>query len=243
MDKKNYEDAFRLLKDTGASEKSRTTIRRLVKLKGKNFLEIAARIADCVADCEKSVEAATNLREILELIAESGYEIEMTLDAGFARGLEYYTGMIFEIYVPDINIALGGGGRYDRLVELFGGEPTPAIGVAHGIDRIMLAMQSQKTTTKTREEKMTIVIPVKEELRSEALRVSRMLWNAGIPAEVEVMGRKVTKALEDADRRKMTHAVIVGERELKEDSVVLRDLTKRKQSIVKIGRVVESIRE
>jgi len=243
MDKKNYEDAFRLLKDTGASEKSMTTIRSLITLKGNNFLEIAARIADCVSDCEKSVEAATNLKEILELIAESGYEIEMTLDAGFARGLEYYTGMIFEIYVPDINIALGGGGRYDRLVELFGGESTPAVGVAHGIDRIMLAMQSQKTTTKTRGEKMTIVIPVNEELRSEALRVSRMLWNAGIPTEVEVMGRKITRALEDADRRKMTHAVIVGERELKEDSVVLRDLTKRKQSIVKIGRVVESIRE
>lgn len=242
MDKKRYDDAFRLLEDAGVSEKGRTTIQKLVKLRGNNFLEISASIVECVADYEKSVEAATNLSEILELIVRSGYEIEMTLDAGFARGLEYYTGMIFEIYVPDMNIALGGGGRYDRLVELFGGEPTPAVGVAHGIDRIMLAMQRTDITTKTVERKTTIVIPLKEKLRSEALRVSRMLWNAGISAEVEVMGRKIAKALEDADRRRMTHAIIVGEREIEADSVVLRDLTERKQSIVKIERIAESIR-
>ena len=53
---------------------------------------------------------------------------------------KYYTGFIFEVYVPDLDIALGGGGRYDRLIELFGGDPTPAVGVAHGVDRIMLAL-------------------------------------------------------------------------------------------------------
>jgi histidyl-tRNA synthetase len=137
---------------------------------------------------------------------------------------------------------LGGGGRYDRLIELFGGELTPAIGIAHGIDRIMMAMQRQKTL-KTGEENRVMVIPVKSELKGEALKISRMLRDADIPVEVEVMGRKVTKALEDADRRKINYAIIVGERELKEGAVVLRDLTKREQNVVKIDKIVKSIND
>jgi histidyl-tRNA synthetase len=165
----------------------------------------------------------------------------MTVDAGFSRGLEYYTGMIFEVYVPELDIALGGGGRYDRLIKLFGGEPTPAVGIAHGIDRIMMAVQRQKTL-KTGEENRVMVIPVKSELKGEALKISRMLRDADIPVEVEVMGRKVTKALEDADRRKIKYAIIVGERELKEGAVVIRNLTRREQNTVRIEKTIETIK-
>jgi histidyl-tRNA synthetase len=150
--------------------------------------------------------------------------------------------MIFEVYVPELDIALGGGGRYDRLIELFGGEPTPAVGIAHGIDRIMMAMQRQKTLLKTGKENRVMVIPVKSELKGEALKISRVLRDADIPVEVEVMGRKVTKALEDADRRKINYAIIVGEKELKEGAVVIRNLMKREQSTVKIEKIIEKLK-
>jgi histidyl-tRNA synthetase len=68
-----------------------------------------------------------------------------------------------------------------------------------------------------------------------------MLRDASIPTEVEVMGRKITKALEDADRRQIKYAIIVGEKELKEEAVVLRDLTKREQKTVKIRKIIEEI--
>jgi histidyl-tRNA synthetase len=87
-----------------------------------------------------------------------------------------------------------------------------------------------------------VVIPVKEELKSEALKIAQMLREAEIPAELEVMGRKMAKALEDADRRKVDYAVIVGERELKESAVVVRDLVKREQTVVEIGRLAEKIK-
>ena len=87
-----------------------------------------------------------------------------------------------------------------------------------------------------------LVIPITEALRGEALRVSQMLRSAGVPVEVEVMGRKMTKALEDADKRKEADfAVIVGERELKEDKVVLKNLAHRVQSEVRIGELVQKI--
>jgi histidyl-tRNA synthetase len=214
----------------------------LIGLKGDRAFEIAEKMKEVVRGYEKSVAAVENLQEILRLVAESGCKINMRLDAGFARGLEYYTGIILEIYVPELDIALGGGGRYDRLIELFGGEPTPAVGIAHGIDRIMLAVQKQNVSLGTEEKKNVVVIPTKDELKGEALKVAQILREAEIPAEFEVMGRKITKALEDADRRKINYAVILGERELKEHAVMLRDLMKRKQEVVKIDEIAGKIK-
>jgi histidyl-tRNA synthetase len=242
MDKKQYEDALKLVKDSGASQKCVNTIRELVDCKGKDILNVLNRIKELVKDYENSAEAVENLRTILDLVNQSGYKVDMTVDAGFARGLEYYTGMIFEIFVPDPDIALGGGGRYDKLIELFGGEPTPAVGVAHGIDRITLAMQTQNVGFKDEKERNILVVPIKEELKVEALKIARMLREANLQVEVEVMGRKMTKALEDADRRKINYAIIVGERELKEGSIVLRDLSKREQRIVLIEKIVDEIK-
>ena len=241
MDKKQYDDALKLVKGAGASEKCVATLRKLIELKGGRIFEIIEKMEKYVKSYEKAVDAVENLQEILKLVLESGCEIDMTVDAGFSRGLEYYTGMIFEVYVPELDIALGGGGRYDRLIELFGGEPTPAVGIAHGIDRIMMAVQRQKTL-KAGEENRVMVIPIKSELKGEALKISRMLRDADIPVEVEVMGRKVTKALEDADRRKIKYAIIIGERELEEGAVVIRNLTRREQNTVKIEKIIETIK-
>ncbi|MDH5596049.1 MAG: histidine--tRNA ligase family protein, partial [Candidatus Bathyarchaeota archaeon] len=242
MDKKHYDDFLRLVEEAGTSEKCLATLRKLVKVKGSNVSEVLNEMERHVEGYEIAVNAVRNLREILELVSESGEKINMVVAAGFARGLEYYTGMIFEVYVPEMSIALGGGGRYDKLIELFGGEPTPAVGVAHGIDRITLAMQKQRTLLRTEQERKVMVIPIKESLKGEALKISRTLRDDGIPVEVEVMGRKVTKALEDADRRKIDYAVIVGERELKEGAVVIRNLKRREQKTVEIERIREAIK-
>ena len=189
---------------------------------------------------EKASAAVENLAAILKLVTESGCEIQ-TVDPAFARGLEYYTGMIFELYVPELDIALGGGGRYDRLIEAFGGEPTPAVGMAAGLDRIALAMQTQKTALKKQLLKKVVVIPIKEEQKGEALKIAQMLRDAGVPAEFEIMGRKMAKALEDADKRKVDYAVIVGERELKEGKVVVKDLANRTQAEVEIKALAKKI--
>lgn len=241
MDKKLYDEALNLVKDSGAKEKCITTLQKLVELKGGNIFEIVKRMKECVGDYKKAEAAAENLYKILKLISESKSKIAFIVDAGFARGLEYYTGMIFEVIVPEIDIALGGGGRYDRLIELFGGEATPAVGVAHGIDRIMLAMQTQKIPIEKEEENKVVVMPTKEEFVGNAMEISRMLRDASIPTEVEVMGRKIAKALEDADRRRIKYAIIVGEKELKEGAVVIRDLIKREQKTVKIEKIIEEI--
>lgn len=236
MDKKGYDAALELVE----SEKCRTALRGLIDLKGNSVFDTVEKMKAHVAGYEKAAAAVENLSAILKLVSDSGCKIEQ-VDPAFARGLEYYTGMIFEVYVPELDIALGGGGRYDKLIEVFGGEPTPAVGVAHGLDRTVLAMQAQKTALKREQQKRVVVMPIKEEQKAEALKIAQMLREAGVSVEFEIMGRKMAKALEDADKRKVDYAVIVGERELKEGKVVFRDLAKREQTEVAISSLSEKI--
>jgi len=242
MDKKQYDDALETVQKARVSERCLKVLRRLVELKGDKIFDVTDKIEECIKDYEMAVAATRNLREILKLARQGGCNAAMTVEAGFERGLEYYTGMIFEVYVPDLNIALGGGGRYDRLIELFGGAPTPAVGVAHGLDRILLAMKEQKSGLKGEETKKVVIIPIGDELRGEALRISQKLRESNLSVEVEVMGRKMAKALEDADRRNFDYAVIIGEKELKEGAVVLRNLKSREQNTLKIEELKKRIK-
>ena len=237
MDKKEYDAALKLVE----SERCRSMLRGLIEIEGNDWLDAVEQIQSYVANYEKAKAAAENLAEVLKLIAEST-NVSIIVEPAFARGLEYYTGMIFEIYVPGLEIALGGGGRYDKLIEAFGGESTPAVGCAHGIDRVAIALYTQKTNLARKTEKKVVVLPITEVVKSEALKIAQQLRAAGVMVEFEVMGRKMAKALEDADKRKVDFAVIVGERELKEGAVVLKDLSKREQSTISIDKLFEKIK-
>jgi histidyl-tRNA synthetase len=237
MDKKEYDAALKLVEP----DKCRGMLEGLLGIKGNDWLDTVEQIQSYVASYEKAKAAAENLAEVLKLVTESA-SLSITVEPAFARGLEYYTGMIFEIYIPGLDIALGGGGRYDKLIEAFGGEPTPAIGCAHGIDRVAIALQTQKIALAKKMEKKVVVLPITETLKSDALKIAQELRAAGVTVEFEVMGRKMAKALEDADKRKVDFAVIVGERELREGAVVLKELANRQQSTVPIDKLVEKIK-
>ena len=236
MDKKEYEEALNL----APNEHCRNMLDGLLKLKSDGCFETVEKLKSYVGGWEKAKVAAENLGEVLKLVVESGCPVQV-VEPAFARGLEYYTGVIFEVYIPELDIALGGGGRYDRLIELFGGEPIPAVGCAHGIDRVAIALQTQKTAFEVKVGKRLLVLSVNDALKVEALKIAQMLRDAGAVVEFEVMGRKMAKALEDADKRKVDYAVIVGERELKEGSVMLRDLSKREQTVVPINTLADKI--
>jgi histidyl-tRNA synthetase len=237
MDKKEYESALAMVN----SENCRRTLKGLIELKGSNVFDVVEEMRVQIQGYDKAVAALENLGAILSLVTDSGCQIE-NVDPAFARGLEYYTGMIFEMYVPQLDIALGGGGRYDKLIEVFGGDLTPAVGIAAGLDRIVLAMQAQKTGLQKPMQKRVMVIPIKEEQKTEALKITQRLRDADVAAEFEVMGRKMAKALEDADKRKLDYAIIVGEKELKENKVVLKNLAKRTQKEVEIAVLAERIK-
>ncbi len=188
MDKKEYDKAVELVE----SEKCRSMLEGLIEIKGRDWQDTVGQIKSYVASYEKAKAAAENLAETLKLVTE-GTSLSLTVEPAFARGLEYYTGMIFEVYIPELEIALGGGGRYDKLIETFGGDSTPAVGVAHGIDRIALALQMQKTNLAAEKTKRVVVVPITEALKPEALKLAQQLRAAGLAVEFEVMGRKMAR--------------------------------------------------
>ncbi len=237
LDKKHWEDATRLVKEASASQECVEDLQSLFEIRGKNLENLVVEIGEIVKPYPEAFEALENLRAIIDLLLKGGADFEIVLEAGFARGLEYYTGLIFEIYVREMAQALGGGGRYDRLIELFGGGKTPAVGIAHGLDRLLLALQKQGNLPKVPVTERVLVIPVRDEMLGEAFKVSSILRSAGICTEVEVAGRSVSRALSDADRKGFTYAVIIGSKEIAEGKVVLRDMERRIQEVIDVDEL------
>jgi len=241
LDKKLWTDALEVARNAGVSQKGLASLESLLETKGEDAFKVLSQIRDNVQEYESALAAVDNLWKILELIKESGEQLEILVEAGFARGLEYYTGMIFESYVPGLDIALGGGGRYDKLIELFGGEPIAAVGVAQGIDRIVLALTKQEINQDTTKKRTVVIISVKDECMPKALELSAMLRNTGVSVEVAVMGRSISKALANANRRGAVYSVIIGPKELEEEKVVLREMKKSTQQTVNISNLTEVI--
>jgi len=240
LDAKRWGEALKTAKKYGFSEKGIAALKEIFETKGKDASKVLTQVKKKLKKYESAVAAAENLQQIVELCKESGVEFDMVIEAGFARGLEYYTGMIFEPLIPQIEISLGGGGRYDKLIELFGGEPTPAVGVAHGLDRIALALDKQNVIPKISKQ-IVAVIPIGEEMVSKALSLAQQLRREGLAVEMEIMGRTISRALQDADRRKVTYAVVLGPKELKEGKVILRNMENRQQSPINIETLSETL--
>lgn len=242
LDKKQWDDALTVAKETEVEEKCISTLKRVFEIKGEDSEKVLGEIDKTVKDYEKAVTAVENLREIIDLLRKGGVESDMTIEAGFSRGLEYYTGVIYEVTVPELDVSIAGGGRYDRLIELFGGESTPAVGIAHGMDRITLAMERQHTQPKITADTRVMIVSIGEETRGEAVKIAAMLRNGGVPVEFEVMGRSVTRALQGADRKCVTYAIILGPKEMGRQEVTLRDMKKREQRTIKTQNLLDEIR-
>jgi len=240
LDAKRWEDALKTAKSFKVSTKGITTLKKIFTIKDRDPSKVLKNTKKVLKNYESGVNAAENLEEIVNLCKRSSDEMDILVEPRFARGLEYYTGMIFEVFVPEMDISLGGGGRYDKLVEMFGGESTPAIGVAHGLDRISLALEKQNTPQKILRQ-IVALVPIGEKAVQKAVELASQLRKRGIHVEMEIMGRTVSRALQDADRREASHAIIMGPKEIAEKKVMLRDLRTRQQRLIDIQELFKTL--
>jgi histidyl-tRNA synthetase len=176
-------------------------------------------------------EATEYLREIFSVLKLHGIE-DCQLDLGIVRGLDYYTGMVFEIDAPRLGAEkqVLGGGSY-TLSELFGGEPVFSTGFAIGIDRVLLALEKEKPVVEP-PILDAYVIPAKEDMRKYAIGIAARLRLQGIRADVDLMRRTMSKNLKCASATGARYAVIVGEEEMAKRSVTLRDMKSGEQRLV-----------
>ncbi|RLG65514.1 hypothetical protein DRO21_01930 [archaeon] len=154
---------------------------------------------------------------------------------GFARGLAYYTGIIFEVYSSNLDVAIGGGGRYDSLIEVFGGPPTPAIGFAIGVDRVSMALNYDVKTSPR-----ILLVPVKPEYISAALNAQVILARKGMCTELEYK-RDLRKALKYANNRDIPFVAIIGSEFVSEGKVTIKDMMRRTQHVISLEKIADIV--
>jgi len=172
-------------------------------------------------------DAVANLRAVLEAAEDYGVGDYCTVSLSTARGLDYYTGVVFECFdtTGDVSRAVFGGGRYDHLVEAYGGPPTPAVGVAFGVLNSTLPLLLERAGVFPAEAIATDYYVLQAgETRPEAARIARELRERGHVVEADVAGRGFGSQLDYADRVAAETVVIVGERDLAEGAVTVKDM-------------------
>lgn len=171
---------------------------------------IAARtISDLPEDIQRT-SALEELKQVFDGLAEAGIAT-VVFDATLMRGLDYYTGTVFEVFDthPDNNRALFGGGRYDGLVGMFGAEPISAVGFAPGYS-MMENFLSVRGLLPEPKSVSKVYIAVIEGGLSEANRLAKQLRSAGINTEIDMSGRKLDKQIKAALKKRVPYAVFVG---------------------------------
>lgn len=167
--------------------------------------------------------------------------VDFKVDPGLVRGLDYYTRTAFEFVGDDLGAqnSIGGGGRYDNLVEILGGEQTPAVGVAMGMDRILLSLKGRDRERKG-EVKVFVIADTDSRLLS-SLKIVTEIRRAGIAAEVDFGGRSMKARMKYAGKRDFSHVVILGEREEKRGKVTLRNMNTGKQDEFTLAEAIASL--
>jgi histidyl-tRNA synthetase len=179
---------------------------------------------------------------VLEYLDDLG--IAYDLNPLLVRGLDYYTRTVFEFYGEreGAQASLGGGGRYDDLVELLGGQPTPAVGFALGVERIVLEMEAAGVELPVTDQKRVYVASLGEPARLAAFRLTQQLLDGGVAASGSVDKDGIGQQLARADKLGVPYAIIIGQKEVREETAILRDMTSGAQEILPLGSVVAELR-
>ena len=174
--------------------------------------------------------------EVIRLVEAAGFHNRIVFDPTIARGLDYYTGIIYETRLTDPRVkgigAVMSGGRYDGLIGLFAKEAIPAVGISLGLDRLLAAMQELDLVAKDSHAVQVYVTVFGESEAATAIDVARHLRQAGLRVEMDLAGGKLGKQLERASKRGARLAILIGPDEAAAGTVVLKDLRDGAQQAV-----------
>lgn len=203
----------------------------------KPYMADAPKITDCL--CE---ECADHFAKLKELLTSAG--ISFTHDPRLVRGLDYYTKTAFEIKYPPLGAqsAVAGGGRYDGLIEEMGGNPTPAVGFATGLERLLLALESQNLLPEKNRSVDAYVVALGETAQAEGFKLLNSLRKQGLSAAMDFAGRSMKAQMKQANKLGAKYSVILGEDEIAEGVVMLRSMDDSSQAKVPMNQVAEKIK-
>ena len=242
LDKIGLDNVNAELASKGIPQEAIDKLQPIILLSGSNEEKLAT-LKNVLAASETGLKGVEESEFILKMIAGLGIQSEVELDLTLARGLNYYTGAIFEVKALDVQIgSISGGGRYDNLTGVFGMEGMSGVGISFGADRIydvlnQLDLYPKEAVNGTQllfvnfgEAEAAYVLPVLAQVRA-----------AGIRAEIYPDAAKMKKQMSYANAKMVPFVAIVGENEMKEGKVMLKNMTSGEQSLVTPEELVAAI--
>ncbi|MDD2401184.1 MAG: histidine--tRNA ligase [Clostridia bacterium] len=202
----------------------------------RDLVADAPTIGDMLCD-----ECNKHFQKVKEYLDEM--KIPYKLNPGLVRGLDYYTKTAFEIVARGIGAqgSIGGGGRYDNLIEDCGGSSMPGIGFALGLERVLLTMEQQKVLIPRLEQMGVFIVTLGEAAQKVAASMAQKLRKDGITVEFDYMGRSLKAQLKSANRGNFPYVVILGEEEIKKGVAILRKMEESSQEEVALQDIVSLI--
>lgn len=255
-----------LLKDAGVETKQRTAVIRIIdKLDKISLPQILDELRalplenDVVNALKETVlsdkarndltklpktRSAASVRRAFELYKEYGIADEhIMLDLTLARGLDYYTGIIYEVIIPDSGLgSVCGGGRYDNLTGLFSDKVLPGTGVAFGLDRIMVWLEEHKAFEDLTLNADVLIAHFPDTL-AQCLSLQQDLHKAGVHAEIYLEDAKLAKQFKYADKKRIPWMILLGSEEAKNGSVMLKNMRTGEQETVTLAQATDRIRK
>jgi histidyl-tRNA synthetase len=204
---------------------------RILDCKNPECRELAAK-APVITDylCPDCREHFSKVQQYLRALG-----IEYELDPGLVRGLDYYTRTVFEFPSKSLGFALGGGGRYDGLVEEMGGNPTPGLGFGLGMDRIMLALEEGGVEFPQEDKCEVYIAAMGDSAQIKALELVHMLHKCGIFADCDICGRGLKAQMKYAGKIGAKFSMVLGDDELSSGKATLKDMRGGETKKVSIG--------
>lgn len=204
-------------------------------LMAKNMAELPEEI--------RENEAVKEVQELFDLLGRSGVK-NAVFDITLMRGLDYYTGTVFEFFdtSPENNRSLYGGGRYDGLVGLFGAEPVSAVGMAPGLTMTELFLQTHGLLPEFPSTTEVYIVVLGDTLKG-AMELAARLRSEGVNAELDITGRKADKQLKTAVKKGVPFLLFVGEQELESGQYTFKDTASSKEDKLSFERVVTSVKD
>lgn len=204
--------------------------------------EILPDIEELVKPYEEPQEALAELKELVKTLDSFGVD-NYTLNLGVARGLDYYTGIVFEVYIPELGAQkqVCGGGTYS-LIKVFGGEEIESTGFAFGFDRLMNAIEELNGEKELKPYLDVFVAPINDETRQKSFEITQTLRKNGIATDVDLNRKKFKKLMNHANNINVGKVVIVGKKDLDEGKVTVKDMNSGEQELVSLDSLVDYIK-
>ena len=242
LDKIGIEKVKEELMNAGLQENQVALIEKYIKIEGANK-EKLEKLSEIISASETGKKGIEELKFILEFInssADKSDDQNIKIDFTLARGLNYYTGIIYEVKAKNVTMgSIGGGGRYDDLTGLFGVPNVPGVGISFGLDRIYDVMEELDIFPKgINRSTQALFFNLGESESRQAFKLMQQLRNEGISCELFYENTKMEKQFKYASKKNIAYAVIIGSTEINEKTCVVKDLATGKQQTLPVNELI-----